>query len=242
MCSVVVMSNSSIEQYIQSNELRWSASTIKSERARLSNLPTSWMTAPPAAVYKQLTARDLSAYTIKTMFIRMSAFYSFLHPNESNPFKEFMRSHANLFKFAYKKRSVNVTFEQAAARIEQIADERDRLKARQLLASGMRYTESCATFDGEHVFGKGRKPRRVHVPEALKLIQGRSYSSLYRSLKKIGLTPHALRKLTATKASKLGASPATLMAMFGWSSMQTASAYLQAENENDIARRIHEEI
>src|SRR5262245_31208127 len=132
------METALIQSYLNSNNLRWAPSTLKSERARLNALPKSWHLKEPKSIYQALVDANRAPYSIKTSFIRMSAAYSWAYPNKLNPFRAFLRSHANLFKYAYQKKSLKISFEQARKVIAQLPVA-EQLKARQLLASGMRY-------------------------------------------------------------------------------------------------------
>jgi len=56
--------------------------------------------------------------------------------------------------------------------------------------------------------------------------------------KGIGLTPHSLRKLFATKLVTSGMTLPDVCNVMGWSSMQTAMSYLQVSNETKLEDQI----
>jgi integrase len=55
-------------------------------------------------------------------------------------------------------------------------------------------------------------------------------------LNKVGLKPHTLRKLCASKLARQDKiKEQDLLKVFGWASMETASIYLQAKNNEELA-------
>lgn len=231
-----------VDDYIQSKSLAWAPNTLRSEMYRLRGVAVH-MGLGPDALYAKLTGTK-EPYTIKTIFIRVGEFYQWLMINGKvaqgeNPFKSFMLTNARLFKHAFQKKDINVTYEEAVSRIAEIKDRDARSKASQLLASGQRYEESFSS-QGGYIIGKGGKPRRDFTPKELKAAANykKSYDTFRRKLKEVGLKPHTLRKLAATRLGAQGASEADLLKIFGWSNIQTASNYLQPLNEDKLDQMI----
>lgn len=229
-----------IDLYIERKANAWSHTTLKSERARLTQSINLLEAANPAEAHEQLRKAGRSPYTIKTAFIRFSSFYDWLclqgHA-QSNPFSSYMKVNANLFKHAYKKERVSLTFKEAADLIAQIEDVATREKAKRLLVAGLRYAESFTEKNGE-VVGKGGKVRKVFNEGVGSVAYEKSYSTLRRALAKVGLKPHTLRKLFATQMIENGAQEADLLEVLGWSSIQTAAIYLQPKRDEQLARLI----
>jgi integrase len=133
-----------------------------------------------------------------------------------------------------------VTFSEALNHLRtcQLLDEPTRVFALAMLTSGLRLSEALKVNGATMVIGKGGKARQVY--NAPLTSDGVSIKRLRTSLATVGLTPHMLRKLAATQAVELGAREADLLAMFGWSSAQTASYYVQATKTGDIAAKMKE--
>lgn len=237
-----------IERYIDSKKSAWSPSTLNSEKYRLRGV-TQEQLADPAALFAYLKdERKLKAYPLKTAFIRAGELVDFLMsegkiPQGVNAVKLYMRENANAFKHAYAKKAVDVTFEEAAERINKMENEELRKKALQLLYTGMRYAESLTLNSENQVVGKGGWHREVPMAKDVPADgYEASYTTLYRHLKKLGLTPHMLRKLCATKLVELGAQEADLMKIMGWRSSQMASIYVQAKRERSLMTELKKEL
>ncbi len=207
--------NNLVEAYINDHKTAWAESTLKSELARLRRLDLSL---PPEALFEKLQQQGKKPYTIKTTFIRVCALESWakLEPR----FAQFMEKHGRRFKFVYEKEQVQVTYEEAEKRIMGL-EGRSREHALGLLRSGVRLTESYNVRDGQ-VKGKGGKTRKIYG----KIKETEAKSTFTRKLKAVGLKPHTLRKLCATRLAEKGATPADLCKIFGWSSIETAYQYL----------------
>jgi integrase len=235
-----------VDKYIESKALSWSETTCKTERSRLLAVDPKWLD-DPKGYYEFLKAAGRKPYTIKTVFIRVGELIQFLIDNNignqdlKNTYKRFIRTHSRLFKNAYQKKALDLTWSEALKRIRKIDDEESRMKALQLLGSGMRYTESNTIKNGQ-IVGKGGKPRAIHLAKGT---DNRKYEKHYTTfcyhLKKVGLTPHMLRKLFATKAAEKGAHISDLMSLMGWSSSHTASIYIQAQRDAELASQVHED-
>jgi integrase len=226
-----------VDKYIESKSFAWSPSSQRSERSRL-RASAHLIDVDPRDVFGTLRATK-NSYTVKTTFIRLGEFYEFLltvgNRNGLNPFKLFMREHAQLFKNAYEKERLSVDYEEAKAKIAQIENLSSRAKALELLASGARYAESLTQIEG-YITGKGGKRRRMFLPEGVSAADfRRSYSAFRRDLQRVGLKPHTLRKLAATRFVEMGAREADLMQLMGWSSIVTASSYLQSKKDEQLS-------
>lgn len=222
-----------IQSYLDSKKLAWAATTLKSEQARLGAVVETLEVVGlnPAALFKALEATH-KPYTIKTIFVRLAAFET--ETMGTVAFRNFVKTHSRLFRNSYIKERLELTLEDAISRIKSIEDTAIRTKAFELLYSGMRYTESTTEQRGL-VVGKGGKVRTVFKPvqQAEVKFEG-SYTTFWRTLKKVGLKPHTLRKLRATNLVDQGASMADLMEIMGWSSMVTASSYLQPKRQEQL--------
>lgn len=233
-----------IANYIQSKKMAWSATTTKSEAARLyAMLP--FLATSGQALYDQLKQKGNKPYTIRTSFIRAGEFLEFMGvPIMGNAFKQYLQTNANVFKNAYTKERVTVSIEEARRRIANISHPQAREMALFLLASGLRAHEGLK-YDKDvnqgMVIGKGARMRRVFNGELCpKGISKLEYITLYTELKKVDLKPHTLRKLAATAMVRAGFKEAELMYVMGWQSMQTASSYIQPQADDVIANKMKE--
>ena len=233
-----------IESYVRSKQNAWSPATQRSERYRLAGLTEEHLK-EPTKLYEFLTKeRNLKPYAVRTAFVRVGELLKYamdegLLPHGPNKVKDYMQAHAQQFKHSYRKKEVDLSFEAAVERIKKIADKESQKKAIQLLYAGMRWGESNTLKDGQ-VIAKGGGTRDVPLAQGMEeLDYKKDYSTFYRHLKKVGLTPHALRKLCATKAVELGADVADLMKLFGWTNSNTAMKYVQAQKTKQLADRFH---
>jgi integrase len=222
------------EAYLKTKENAWSYASHKSEASRLAAIPEELL-ADPQALYEHFTRAGYKPYTIKTLFVRASQLHEFAYPNKPNKVKRYMQEHARLFKAVYSPKRPAMSFATAVERVKAELSPELRAQALALLASGLRISEANAVKDGV-VFGKGNKARAVHNAPQVKIEQHK----LRRALKPLGLTPHMLRKLAATRAVELGARESELLTLFGWSSMQTASYYLTASGVDNISKKLLE--
>lgn len=228
-----------IEKYIQSKKLAWSDSTLRSERGRLNSvLKGCEKFPPPRNLYSQLKKR-YKEYTIRTIFIRLGEFYSFLHKDVPNPYKSFLKENARLFKYVYKKKEVKKTFDEVRKEIAQFPKDIQPL-ALSLLNSGIRISE-LVTYEHktQTVVGKGGKRRKVYGVQKRGEVTPYKIKKLRKELKRLSLTPHDLRRICATKLYNSGeVDPVTLQKVFGWESFETAARYIQAANEEGLKRTI----
>lgn len=216
-----------IPAYLEAKESAWAVSTWKSEKARLNSLAGS-LHLSPLGLYKKLEKQGMKPYSIKTAFMRVIDLEAFagLEPK----FREFLRTHKNRFKYAYQREEVIITFEEARARIAGLA-EPYRSMATGLLTTGLRLSEAYAVKDGK-VIGKGGKPRKIFGT----IGKTAPKSTFARKLKAIGLKPHTLRKLCATRLAEKGASAADLCKVFGWSDIRIAYQYLQGKSDERLQK------
>lgn len=217
-----------VEAYVGSKKFAWSKATQRSERARLLANLELLNEGPDAVVAKS----SLKAYSLKTLFMRAGELADFAN-YAPNAYKSYLKDNALLFKNVYERVSVKVSFDEARERVTKITDAKVQRVALAILASGLRANEALSYDGSGQVLGKGAKRRDVFIDDNL-AAEGVSYMQLYRGLKTVGLKPHDLRKLAATKLAGCGIREADLMAVFGWSSMQTASYYLQTKNKSEL--------
>lgn len=226
-----------IEQYLKAHELAWSSNTLRSERARLLTRAEDLERLTPQALYGLLAKEGLSSYSIKTTFIRIKDFYRWASLGDT--YEKFMEEHARLFKNAYKRERIEVTYQEAKERINSLPDQEIRTLALDILRSGMRAQEAI-TRSGSEVVGKGGKRRHVFVCSSTKAPENVKYHALYRALKSVGLKPHTLRKLAATELARKGLQAHDLCEVFGWSNINTAQNYLQPLTQEKIGKIVSE--
>jgi integrase len=228
-----------IGQYIQSHSLSWSKSTIKSEQHRLQVIPLPLLIGDAEVLYNYLKDKGLKPYTVKTTLIRVSSFRGWLveigqmGAKDGSSISKFMRTHSNLFKNAYIEKLPEISFAEALIKIASVKDLEVRQKARQLLLTGMRWSESL-TISGGMVLGKGSKSRRVTVGNESPANYTKSKSWFNRCLKEVGLTPHMLRKIHASKRVEMGSDPFALALQMGWANINTASKYVQSIQNDQL--------
>lgn len=228
-----------VDKYLTDNKGRWSETTSRSEKARLTTHLPIWINCgrDAAAFFQALEQSGKKPYTIKTTFIRMGNFLKWQGmETQAADIKNFMYLNGKYFKNAYKKERLNVTFEEAEKRITKIGDEAYREAARELLSTGLRIGETSAIVEGR-VKGKGGKERSFYGRGSV--FAGVDKTKLRRELKKVGLKPHSLRKLFATRLAKSGDfTEADLCEVMGWNSFATAQSYLQPDKANVLADKI----
>lgn len=216
--------------YLEYKRSAWSERTFRSESSRASRaLSTSQN---PAKLFEKLQAQGQKLYSIKTTFIRLADMEDWCVRtslvSEPSGFREFYRRHKNRFKHAYLKEEVVISFTEAVQRIESLS-EPYRTASLELLRTGLRVSEPASYKDG-FVVGKGGKVRKVFgtVTKAI------PSSTLWLKLRTVGLKPHTLRKLCATRLAEQGAGPQDLCRVMGWSSIGTAYQYLQSKDDSRL--------
>jgi integrase len=225
-----------ISKYIQSKQNAWAPATLASEERRLQAAVTLYAleTSTPEQFYA-VTSKHLKPYALKTLFIRASEYKQW---QGDASWKQFMKSNARLFKHVYQKKTVDVSFEEATSRISQVPNELVKQAAMLMLTTGMRIHEALKYDGGGVVVGKGGKPRPIFSDVRM---SGKISPEMIRlCLRKVGITPHGLRKLAATRLAASGLKEADLMLVMGWSSITTASSYLQPLAQSVLEQKVRE--
>lgn len=230
-------------KYIEDKRLSWSDSTLHSEAKRLSPYLSTLASKCAKGLWEQLQ-EELAPYSRLTTWNRAIDFYQWLMDNgyETGPniYRQFKEKNRRLFKHVYRRRTPNLSYEQAHDIIQTIPDATIRAKALELLLTGMRYTESCSKT-GDCIIGKGNKPRPIFAD--LSRIGGgdsqTSYTRFWRTLRRYGIKPHDLRKLAATRFYSLGLSDVDMCRVMGWNSFETARSYIAPKKDNEIKEVIN---
>lgn len=226
-----------IKAYLQSKENAWAPSTMKSESSRLAAV-ANFIDGNAATLWRALSAH--APYTRKTTWIRVAEFWDWLNPGQPNPYRQWMKDNARQFKHAYQRRKVDVTFEEAQSLIGRVENVAFRKQALKLLTSGQRFTESFSGRDGR-ITGKGGKVRvDCSNPDLESAVRPSQYINFWRALRKVGLRPHDLRKLAATRLRERGLSDTDVMEIMGWSDIRTAQVYYQSSKEKELKRKVQE--
>lgn len=236
-----------IDAYIESKSVGWSLSSQRTEASRLYNTidMLEQYGLNPFKIYNELQ-KTMRAYTIKTIFIRISSLIDFglkyeLLDGRLNQFREFMSTIApNNFKTVnvYKKKHLSTNFDEAYNNILNITNDIVKDTLIYLLKTGLRISElyKIKNDNGEYfVKGKGGKIRQI-LFEPPKTI-----ASLYQirlELSKLNLTPHDLRRLCATHLINNKLNVNEVQQVFGWSSIATANNYIQQVNNNELKTKI----
>lgn len=219
-----------IEKYLEERAGAWSETTIRSETSRFKKL-AQVMHLSPAEAYKELLLDGRKPYTIKTDFMRicdLEAWALEAGHIKATPFRNYYKRAASRFKYAYQKEELGITYEEAKRRIQDL-EEPVRVMAMNMLETGVRISEAYKVKNGK-VIGKGGKPRTVFGTIEKTVPQ----STFARKLKAVGLKPHSLRKLWATRLVEKGVTPQDLCKAAGWSSINTALSYLQARDDERL--------
>lgn len=217
-----------ISKYLEYHESAWAPTTMKSERSRL-NVLAPHLDKSPKDLHQWLKDQGKKPYTIKTTFIRLADLekWAKLEPK----FQTYLETHQNRFKHAYQKEELEISYEDALSRISSLgAGTPASTHALSLLQTGTRISESYDTAGGQ-VTGKGGKTRKIFGTIETTVPR----STLWRKLKAVGLTPHTLRKLCATRLVDKGATAADLCKVFGWSDIKTAYQYLQGKDDERLS-------
>lgn len=219
-----------VAPYLADHKTAWADSTLESETYRLKAL-VPLLDKSPEELHEALKTAGKKPYTIKTVFTRLCSLEAWGVANgklHGAAFKVYMDKHRNRFKHAYVKEDIGLTYDEAKARV-QLLKEPYKTMATQILETGLRLSEVYKVKNGR-VIGKGGKPRPVYGTITLTAPR----SSFSRQLKSVGLKAHMLRKLCATRLAAKGATPADLCKVFGWTSIGTAYAYLQAQEDKKL--------
>lgn len=221
-----------IQKYIESKTNAWAATTLKSEYSRLiAAIP--YLTLPAPLLHAELV-KIHAPYTVLTTLQRIAKFKDW---QGDFSYTAFIKNSAQLFRGKYQRKRVGITFEEARNRLNQIENEGVKKAALLMLTSGLRVHEALKYDGSGSVIGKGSKPRRVYSNITF-LGENVKYGQIYRALKAVGLRPHDLRKLAATKLASSGFKEADLLEVMGWSNIQTASYYLQPMLESELSTKL----
>lgn len=231
-----------IQSYLESNSMAWSESTKCTEKARFNKL-LGVLDGNAQKLWAYMDGK--SAYYKLITFNRVIEFFSHSFPGKENPYLIWKKKNARLFKYVYSRKEIGYSFEDVRKKINSIENSLIRNKALELLSTGMRYNESL-TLDAStnSIVGKGNKRRKVFISDELKQLPkyNGSYWGFYSELNKVGIKPHELRKLFATRLAQKGVSQINLLKIMGWESMETAKIYLQPDNDKQINNFIQEAI
>lgn len=234
------------DSYLDFHKTAWTTACYKSEAARLKKIIHIIKTETGLSgneFHKSLTDRGYGSYTIKTMLIRAASYYEFgatkgAFPKGMNPFKNEMQRSRTAMNRAYRPERLKVDFDTARERISLIKDEAVRGFCMALLTSGLRIEEAyTVNYETSSVIGKGGIERTVFFDYKGNLP---SQYSVRKALAALGLKPHSLRKLFATKLSRSGFSHADIKRILGWSSITTADKYFQAKQDDKLRQELKE--
>lgn len=216
-----------IKPYLEAHALAWEPTTLLTEKSRL-NRVAHVLDQGPMALWEALENR--APYTRKTTFIRVLQLEKWLGGTE---YATWYREHRRLFKHVYKRQAPAMSFEDARVKLQSLAAPY-RQVALAMLRSGMRISEVGKVSAGS-VRGKGRKVRMTALETGLAC----NPAGLRSALKSVGLKPHDLRKLAATKLYREGMPLIDVCSVMGWSDVKTAMSYIPAEsNAVERAREI----
>lgn len=227
-----------LESYFESKKFAWAPTTMKSQVARL-NKVADLIDGNPESLWAWLESNQ-APYTRTITWTSVADFYAFLIQigvaGPSNVYSDWRKRNRRQFKHVYERKQPDISFEEAKRRIALIDDESIRAKAYELLGSGMRYSESFTLNNGK-VVGKGSKVRRV-ASTATAAVYTKSYSLFWRRLGEVGLKPHDLRKLVATRLHEAGMSVFDLCHHMGWSDPKTAMSYVKAKSDDAMLTKV----
>lgn len=233
--------------YLDYHDNVWSNTTYTAESSKTQTIVNAIQASGMSGtdLYTYLKDRDYGAYTIKALMQRAAAMYDFgrergLVVSQINPFRDFLVRNAQVFRHAYKSERLTITFETAKERIESIEDDNMREFCLALLFSGLRIHEAYkVNHETSTVVGKGGKERYVMFN-----YRGNPPSeyAVRKALKEIGLKPHSLRKLLATRLARSHLTHTDIMTIMGWSNIETATKYFQPLNNEQLAAKLKEAI
>lgn len=213
-----------IEQYLSSRQNKWAASTLRSEAARLNAVAKS-LDGDPNSLLQ--ATQELAPYSKVTTWTRVISFVDWLieqgYVDGPNQYRSYRRTNHQVFKNPYKRKHPEISYKEALLRVSGIKDEETRKAAQIILKTGLRAHELHTIEDGS-VVGKGGKLRPLYYRGQVPKVP---YIKLYRELKKVGLKPHDLRKLFASRLVEKGANEFQLTELMGWSKLDTAQSYVR---------------
>jgi integrase len=214
-----------IDTYLNAMKGRWAPTTLRSETARLKNVGP-YLDGRPETLWAGIST--LSPYARCTTWVRVVQYVDFLISENlihgKNNYKIWRMKNNHLFRHAYVRSTPTMSYTEAVSKVKLIGDTQLRAAALSLLSSGLRVGELAHVENGA-VKGKGGKTRQVFNAQRLDV----PYHQLYLALKKVGLKPHDLRKLFASRLVEEGANEFELTAIMGWSSIVTAQSYVRTD-------------
>lgn len=193
------------------------------------------MELPPEEFWEKIQYQK--PYSRTTTLYNVSAFYDWLEEagyrdRGTNPYKEFRKNMRRVLQGSYVEKIPEITFEQAEKKCKAIPEKEHRVRALQLLYTGMRVSEPQTLKDG-FVVGKGNKVRRVHTGKWDRTDYSAPYWKFHEVLvKNTGLKPHDLRKIFAMRLVQKGIDPLALCQVMGWSDPRTALKYVKHGDES----------
>ena len=236
---------SHIEAYIKDKEFAWAPTTLRSESYRLSSLNLV-LDGDPHRLWEHL--QSLSSYSRITTWTRVCAFWEWMimtgRISGPNSYKQWRAKNARMFKNVYNPTHPKLTFKEAVEKVNQLQGQEIRTLALQILGEGTRWSE-CQREGSGPIIGKSATARPRYRPTLEGAAFTGNYQSFRRALRRVGLKPHDLRKLCATRLVQEGLREQDLLKVMGWTSMETAKFYLapKADAElRDVFNRIHKEL
>lgn len=237
-----------IYKYLDYHDPTWTSKTFATESAKSKTILRTIRTAGTRGIdlYQGLKINGYHPHTIKKLVLTASAYVAWGIKNQVkgfgplNTYADLILTSPQLFRNAYKPERLKVDFDEALERIKSIAQENVKEACLALLKSGLRIHEAfLVNTETSSVIGKGDKLRYVvwTYPPHLKMP---TEGQIRYALKKIGLKPHSLRKLLATKLARSNMRHTEIMQLMGWSSFETASKYIQPLNEEQLKRSLEE--
>ena len=221
-----------LKQYIDSRKNAWMPSTIKTTTSALKAV-LNVLDGNPERLLSFLNEIKLKPYTQKVRWNQVSDFWQFVVGQGENRYRQFLELNRNLFKNAYLSEKLSMTYEQAEKAILADSDEEFKTWALHLLRNGLRYSEALTECQSQ-VLGKGKKTREILFKFEGEAKWSKSHKAFWIKLRKIGLKPHSLRKLSATRMLEKGVSIPDLCGIMGWSSLNTAIRYLQPKKMDEL--------
>lgn len=236
-------------KYLEYHEFAWTKATYNSEKSKVKTLVDLIRIVGLSGneLYKALKQEGYKPYSIKALMQRAGALYEFglnhkIVPYGVNPFSDFLKRNAQLFRNSYQPVKVGMDFDDAQTKINAIQDINMKKFCMALLHSGLRIQESYkVNYKDSTVIGKGGKLRKVYFKYDGEIPPPSQYA-VRATLTSLGLKPHDLRKLLATRLARHGLTHRDIMEVMGWNSIETASKYFQPELAEKLKSKIQEAI
>ena len=224
-----MLTKEQITNFINSKENAWSPTTRKKVQKDLEKY-APYITGEPEVLWNAIS--HLGAYSKVTLWTRVTKFWDSM--SDDNNYRHWREQNARQFKYAYERKTPELSFKEAYKALQKIKDNEVRAKALQLLVGGLRWSESFTVEDG-HCTGKGGKKRRVFVG-AVDYTKSKSHfeQKLHEALP--GITPHDLRKIRMTDLARQGLRPEDLCKIAGWSNFNTAASYIAPQKDETLAK------